>query len=145
MWVILHYFRQGTKIYWTRKSKMNILYGSGTTYTDHKHTNVLIRNLIIMFSYLGWVLGGDFKYCCGRIPAFQRSMLPPSSEWNNWWWEKNGHRYKPGVQVTYPWFWPSHKQPFSGSLCNATALFRTNLHPLHTDPYLITTSPCTHC
>jgi len=43
------------------------------------------------------LLGCDAMKHCGRIPLLQRTLLPPSSGWNEWSWEK-GHRYRNGLQ-----------------------------------------------
>jgi hypothetical protein len=34
------------------------------------------------------LLGRDTVWCCGRVSTFRRNLLPPSSGWKEWRWER---------------------------------------------------------
>jgi hypothetical protein len=44
-----------------------------------KRTNLVERFEVFTVMKIQGLLGRDAVWCCGRIPTFRRSMLPPSS------------------------------------------------------------------
>jgi len=55
------------------------MYSATSVISIHKNTDYTTRTPCI-YSHRG-LLECDRVYCCGGIPMFWRTMLPPSSEW----------------------------------------------------------------